>query len=55
MEHKHKEITNDEIHSELKKLHLSVQFLSEAVKKLHEEVVHIHNAHHKKSWWQFWR
>mgnify|MGYP006291463225 CR=1 FL=1 len=34
--------TNAEIHAELKKLHLSVQVLTELLRKVHEENTHAH-------------
>jgi len=52
-------ITNDEIHEELKKLHLAVQTLTATVAKVHEEhkqtplpVRRFWNlGHGKQSWW----
>lgn len=61
-----KPITNEEIHEEMKKLHLSIQVLLNIVTKLHEETKHIHThlsedekpkrrwfglAGGKQSWW----
>jgi hypothetical protein len=59
-------VTNEEIHAEMKKLHLSIQVLMNVVTKLHEDTKHIHShlseddkpkkrwfglAHGKQSWW----
>jgi predicted nucleic acid-binding protein len=55
----HKQVTNEDIHNELKKLHLSIQVLTTVVSKLHDEVRHIHNQHleqhHSKRWYHIWR
>jgi hypothetical protein len=59
-------VTNEQVHEELKKLHLSVQVLMATVSKLHTEVEHLHShfgedekpkkrwfnlAGGKQSWW----
>ncbi len=43
-------VTPEQIHEELKKLHVSIQVLMAAVTKLHEEIKTIHGEPPKRKW-----
>lgn len=42
--------TNEQIHAELKKLHLSVQVLTEMIVKVHDEL----KQKPKRKWFKLW-